>query len=117
MLTASCGLAPDSYELDNQCSSAKPILVDEQQAHSLHSRYDKDWLRLRVEAGRRYRVRIARNFVNDSRLVIELQESCTGFSSDRGSFLFYTATASGYVYLKVSGQKRTRYEIVATEIR
>ncbi len=117
MLTASCGLAPDSYELDNQCSSAKPILVDEQQTHSLHSRYDKDWLRLRVEAGRRYRVRIVRSFVNNSDVVIELHESCTGFSSGRGIFVHHTATASGYVYLEVSGQKRTRYEIVATEIR
>ena len=117
MLTASCGFFRDQYEPDNQCSSARPILLDAQQTHSLDNRYDKDWLRLRVEAGRRYRVRIVRSFVNNSGLVIELHESCTGFSSNRGMFVHHTATASGYVYLKVSGQKRTRYEIVATEIR
>lgn len=66
MLTASCGRFRDQYEPDNQCSSARPILLDEQQTHTLDNRYDKDWLTLRVEAGRRYQVRFGRNFANDS---------------------------------------------------
>ena len=121
MLTASCGFFRDQYEPDNQCSSARPILLDAQQTHTLDNRYDKDWLMLRVEAGRRYRVGLGRNFANDSGMAIWLHESCTGDWIARGggahASVFYTATATGNVYLKVDGQKRNRYEIVATELR
>lgn len=121
MLTANCVYFRDQYEPDNQCSSARPILLDAQQTHSLDNRYDKDWLTLRVEAGRRYQVRIGRNFANDSDMAIWLHESCTGSHITRGggahASVQYTATATGNVYLKVTGQKRNRYEIVATELR
>jgi hypothetical protein len=122
MLTANCGYfrelyVGDQYEPDNQCSSARPILLDAQQTHTLDNRYDKDWLTLRVEAGRRYQVRFGRNFANDSGLRIWLHESCTGVSTNSGPFVNHTATATGNVYLKVTGQKRNRYEIVATELR
>ncbi len=127
LLCGGCNLARDAYEPDDRCDQAKPLTFGQPQIHNL-TRYDHDWLSVQVVAGRRYRVRISRNF-GAKDVVLQRFADCNPDGSGGNRFphvdrmgtrspqLVWQADRSGTAFLRVDimGKATNRYEIVATE--
>lgn len=120
MLSLGCGRSPDSYEPDDFCSQAKPLAVGETQRRSIHLKRERDWMRVQLEAGRRYRVQV-RGVTGGADVLVSLFGDCNGVpllnngGAGRNRTFSWRAERSGPHFLVARSEKPTRYEITVTE--
>lgn len=109
--------AGDAYEVDDDCTSAKPLTTDGlPQTHTFHTQGDADWLRFPVRANTSYLIEGDVPGASAVDLILSLYTRCNSGATTTQDYNFspnvrlaFTATQSADYYLKLVNNKADRY--------